>query len=45
MAQLVAEADRRGKAEMVDEAMEWVKCHEPSSEPPAALGQPVQETS
>jgi hypothetical protein len=26
----VAEADKRGKAEMVDEAMQWVKSHEPS---------------
>jgi len=25
IAQLVSEADKRGKAEMVDEAMEWVK--------------------
>jgi hypothetical protein len=30
IAQLVAEADKRGKAEMVDEAMHWVKSHEPS---------------
>ena len=30
IAQLVAEAERRGKAEMVDEATEWVKSHEPS---------------
>jgi hypothetical protein len=28
-AQLVAEADKRTKAEMVDEAMEWIKSHEP----------------
>jgi hypothetical protein len=32
IAQLVAEADKRGKAEMVDEAMEWVKNHEPSKQ-------------
>ena len=30
--QLVAEADKRGKAEMVDEAMEWVKSHGPSKQ-------------
>jgi hypothetical protein len=30
IAQLVAEAEKRGKAEMVDEATEWVKSHEPS---------------
>lgn len=30
--QLVAEADRRGKAQMVDEAMQWVKSHEPSKQ-------------
>jgi hypothetical protein len=29
IAQLVAEADKRRKAEMVDEGMEWVKSHEP----------------
>ena len=29
IAQLVAEADKRGKAEMVDEALQWVKSHEP----------------
>ena len=29
IAQLVAEADKRGKAEMVDEAMQWVMSHEP----------------
>jgi hypothetical protein len=32
IAQLVAEADKRGKAEMVNEAMEWVKSHEPSKQ-------------
>ena len=32
IAQLVAEADKRGKAEMVDEAREWVKSHEPSKQ-------------
>ena len=32
IAQLVAEADKRGKAEMVDEAMQWVKSHEPSKQ-------------
>ena len=26
----VAEADKRGKAEMVNEAMQWVKSHEPA---------------
>jgi hypothetical protein len=26
--QLVAEADRRGKADMVDEAREWVRSHD-----------------
>ena len=31
IAQLVAEAGKRGKAEMVDEAMQWVKSHEPAS--------------
>ena len=30
--QLVAAADKRGKAEMVDEAMEWVKSHKPSKQ-------------
>ena len=30
IAQLVAEADTRGKAEMVHEAMQWVKSHGPS---------------
>ena len=30
IAELVAEADKRGKAEMVDEAMQWVKSHEPA---------------
>jgi hypothetical protein len=30
IAQLVAEANKRGKAEMADEAREWVKHHEPS---------------
>ena len=29
IAELVAEAGKRGKAGMVDEAMEWVKSHEP----------------
>jgi hypothetical protein len=28
-AQLVAEGDNRGKAEMVDEAVQWVKSHQP----------------
>jgi hypothetical protein len=32
IAQLVAEADKRGKAEMVDEAREWVKSHGPSKQ-------------
>jgi hypothetical protein len=32
IAQLVAEADKRGKAEMVDEAMRWVMSHEPSKQ-------------
>jgi hypothetical protein len=32
IAQLVAEADKRGKAEMVDEARQWVKSHEPSKQ-------------
>ena len=32
VAQLVAEADKRGKAEMVDEAMQWVMSHEPSKQ-------------
>jgi hypothetical protein len=27
-----AEADKRGKAEMVDEAKQWVKSHEPSKQ-------------
>jgi hypothetical protein len=31
IAQLVAEADRRGKGGMVDEAREWVKSREPSN--------------
>jgi hypothetical protein len=31
MAQLVAEADKRGKAEIVDEARGWVDTHEPST--------------
>jgi hypothetical protein len=31
-AQLVAEADKRGKADMVDEARQWVKSHEPSKQ-------------
>jgi hypothetical protein len=30
IAQPVAGADKRGKAEMVDEAMQWVTSHEPS---------------
>jgi class 3 adenylate cyclase len=30
--QLVPEADRCGKAQMVDEAMQWVKSHEPSKQ-------------
>jgi hypothetical protein len=29
---LVPEADKRGKAEMVDEAMQWIKSHEPSKQ-------------
>jgi hypothetical protein len=32
IAQLVAEADQRGNAEMVDEAMQWVESHEPSKQ-------------
>jgi hypothetical protein len=32
IAQLVAEAAKRGKAEMVDEAMQWVKSHEPAKQ-------------
>ena len=32
IAQLVAEAEKRGKAEMVNEAREWVKTHEPSKQ-------------
>jgi hypothetical protein len=32
IAQLVGEADKRGKTEMVDEAMQWVKSHEPSKQ-------------
>jgi hypothetical protein len=32
IAQLVAEADKRGKAGMVDEARQWVKSHEPSKQ-------------
>jgi hypothetical protein len=32
IAQLVAEADKRGKAEMVNEAMQWVKSHEPAKQ-------------
>jgi hypothetical protein len=31
IAQLVAEAEKRRKAEMVDQAMQWVKSHEPAS--------------
>jgi hypothetical protein len=30
--QFVAEADKRGKAEMVDEATQWVKSHEASKQ-------------
>jgi hypothetical protein len=30
--ELVAEAAKRGKAEMVDEAKEWVRSHEPSKQ-------------
>ena len=30
--QLAPEADRCGKAQMVDEAMQWVKSHEPSKQ-------------
>jgi len=29
---LVAEADKRAKAKMVDEAMQWVKSHEPAKQ-------------
>ena len=32
IAQLVAEADKRGKAEMVGEERQWVKSHEPSKQ-------------
>jgi hypothetical protein len=32
IAQLVAEAGKRGEAEMVDEAKQWVKSHEPSKQ-------------
>jgi hypothetical protein len=32
IAQLVGEADKRGKAEMMNEAMQWVKTHEPSKQ-------------
>jgi hypothetical protein len=32
IAQLVAETDKRGKAEMVDEARERVKSHEPAKQ-------------
>jgi hypothetical protein len=32
IAELVAEAGNRGKAERVDEAMQWVKSHEPAKE-------------
>lgn len=32
VAQLVSEADKRGKAETVDEAMHWVKSHKPSKQ-------------
>jgi hypothetical protein len=32
IAQLVAEADKRGKVKMVDEAKRWVKSHEPSKQ-------------
>ena len=31
-AQLVAEADKRGKAEMMDEALQWAKSHEPAKQ-------------
>jgi hypothetical protein len=32
IAQLVAEADKRRKVEMVDEATQWVKSHEPAKQ-------------
>jgi hypothetical protein len=32
IAQIVAEADRRGKAGIVDEARQWVNSHEPSKQ-------------
>jgi hypothetical protein len=32
IAQLVAEAEKRGKAEMVDEARQWVKSREPAKQ-------------
>jgi hypothetical protein len=32
IAQLVAEAEKRGKAQMVGEAMQWVKSHEPAKQ-------------
>ena len=32
IAQLVAEADKGGKAEIVEEAMQWAKSHEPSKQ-------------
>jgi hypothetical protein len=32
IAQLVAEADKRGKAEIVDEARQWVRSHEPAKQ-------------
>ena len=31
IAQLVAKANKHGKAEMLNEAMGWVKSHEPST--------------
>jgi hypothetical protein len=32
IAKLLDKADKRGKAEMADEAMEWVKSHGPSKQ-------------
>jgi hypothetical protein len=32
IAQLVAEADKRGKSEMVEEARQWVKSHKPAKQ-------------
>ena len=32
IAQLEAESDKRGKTEMVDEAMQWAKSHEPAKQ-------------